>query len=108
MRPFQFIALTPPGMQDPSIAIAASRAGELGVIDLEFIDDEKAALSMAKKLDRYAQNACGVRIGGVTQKFFKKLSANLPESVDVIILTSHDPLTLKRQVAAFHKKSEEV
>ena len=39
MRTFRLIALTPPGLADPSIAIAASRAGELGVLDLEDVCD---------------------------------------------------------------------
>ena len=32
---FRIIALTPTGLLDPSVAIAASRAGELGVLSLD-------------------------------------------------------------------------
>ena len=45
MNEFRIIALTPPGLPDPSIAIAASRAGAVGVLDLEYTEDEKRFLA---------------------------------------------------------------
>ena len=48
---FQLVALTLPGIPDAAIAIAASLpAGGIGVLDLEFVQDEKAALASAGQL----------------------------------------------------------
>ncbi len=41
---FNFIALTPPGLPVPSIAIAASRAGGIGILDLEYVSDFNIAI----------------------------------------------------------------
>ncbi len=35
---FDFIVLTPAGVPDPSLAIAGSRAGAIGVLNLEFAE----------------------------------------------------------------------
>ena len=35
MRAFELIALTPPGICDPTIAISAAKAGFCGILDLE-------------------------------------------------------------------------
>jgi hypothetical protein len=40
MPSFQVIALTLPAMPNPAVAIAASRAGGLGVLDLEYTRDK--------------------------------------------------------------------
>ena len=53
----QVIVLTPPGLTDPSLAIAASRAGETGVLDLEYVHDEELALGALGKLVRYGRGA---------------------------------------------------
>ena len=62
---FAFAALTPPGEPDPSIAIAASRAGELGVLNLEYARDEQTALTA---IDRLA-TAVGNRRFGTSIRF---------------------------------------
>ena len=56
MRTFQVIILTLPGLPEPSVAIAASRAGGLGVLDLEYTRDEQAAFNAIQKLIKYARN----------------------------------------------------
>jgi hypothetical protein len=60
MKRFQIIALTPPGLPDSSIAIAACRAGSLGVLDLEYTTDLKIARDCLNKLARFTRNEFGI------------------------------------------------
>ena len=41
MPSFHIIALTLPGQPDPAVAIAATRAGGWGVLDLEYAKDRR-------------------------------------------------------------------
>ena len=50
MQKSGFIALTPASLGHPSIAIAASRDGGLGVLDLEYAPDERTAFVGMPKL----------------------------------------------------------
>src|SRR5438270_170381 len=43
MEPSDLIILTPPGVSDPALAIAACRAGAMGTLDLEFPSDPAVA-----------------------------------------------------------------
>ena len=62
MQSFRLIALTPPGLTDPSIAIAASRAGEIGVIDLEYVKSEQYGIDAISRLVRYTKKDCGIKL----------------------------------------------
>lgn len=64
-RAFQMIILTPPGLIDPSLAIAGSRAGETGVLDLEYAKDEEAAREAVGKLALYGGKQIGIKLGGL-------------------------------------------
>ena len=56
------MALTPAGLPDPSLAIAASRAGGLGVLDLEYTRDQQVALNGVQKLAQHARNDFGIKV----------------------------------------------
>jgi len=101
-KAFQLIALTPPGLPDPSLAIAASRAGELGVLDLEYVDDAQAALSAISKLSRYANGDCGVKFAANAKELIDRMMPNLTGQVKVIILTQAVPDVLRPLVKGFH------
>src|SRR5262245_54118571 len=59
MEPRDLIVLTPPGVADPSLAIAACRAGAAVVLDREFAGAGGAALA---KLARFAGTGFGVQL----------------------------------------------
>jgi 3-oxoacyl-(acyl-carrier-protein) synthase/NAD(P)H-dependent flavin oxidoreductase YrpB (nitropropane dioxygenase family) len=104
MRMFQLIAVSPPGLTDPSIAIAASRGGGLGVLDLEYAQNEQAALAAMAKLARYSTKACGIKLDAANVELFDNLISNLPKQLEVVILTPSDPDILRRQVQAVHSQ----
>ncbi len=64
MTSFRLIALSPPALADPSIAIAARRAGEMGVLDLEHLRDESTLLEAVRAFARRCRQGCGVKVGG--------------------------------------------
>ena len=83
----RLIALTPAGLTDPSIAIAASRAGGLGVLDLEYTRDEQVAKAAIAKLASYTSTVCGIKLDGRADQFVTSVTSDLPAQVEVVILT---------------------
>jgi acyl transferase domain-containing protein/NAD(P)H-dependent flavin oxidoreductase YrpB (nitropropane dioxygenase family)/acyl carrier protein len=65
MEPSETIVLTPAGRTDPSLAIAACRAGARGTLDLEFCRDRDAADAALARLARFGGGRFGVRLGRV-------------------------------------------
>ena len=108
MREFQLIALTLPGVADPSIAIAASRAGGIGVLDLEYAWDEQAALEGIARLAKYARQGCGVKLDAEAESFVASVTSELPEQIAVVILTPAHPVSLHRQVQALRRQNRRV
>lgn len=63
MKPDDVIVATPPGCCEPSLAVAAARAGARGFLDLEGAGDLDAALAAVATMERYAPDRFGVRLG---------------------------------------------
>ena len=95
---FRVVVLTPAGPPDPSLAIAASRAGELGVLDLEYANNREAALSCIAKLGRHATNDFGIKLGDDPQGLLAELVSEPPDGLGVVILASSDQSWLTAQV----------
>jgi NAD(P)H-dependent flavin oxidoreductase YrpB (nitropropane dioxygenase family) len=108
MHSFQVIALTLPGKPDPAVAIAATRAGGWGVLDLEYVRDKDLAVDSMTKLCRYAKGECGIKLDSTESKFCHEVITNLPTGVQVVILTFSDVQKLRRQVAALHRRKLKV
>src|SRR3990172_2907844 len=87
----QMIVLSPPGLIDPSLSIAASRAGETGVLDLEYARDAEVAREALARLAHYGRNRIGVKFGGHATDLFSRIVSELPESLSLVILTCSDP-----------------
>ena len=104
VQAFQLIALTLPGFIDPSIPIAASRAGELGVLNLEHTRDEKAARDAIARMTRYTGQGCGIKLDSGAPALVECVTSDLPEQVGVVILTPSDPEALRQQVSALRQR----
>ena len=90
MHSFDILALTPPGLCDPSIAIAASRAGARGIIDLEFVDEWAAAQSAIERCEAFTTTGFGIKVGRGSQGIVEKLLEHLPERLSWIVLAGGD------------------
>jgi len=88
MRSFQLIVLTPPGLTDPAIAVAASECGAWGVLDLEYCNDENSALRAINELARSASGLCGIKLSGRRKEFLSLVIQNLPQRIGIVLLTA--------------------
>jgi acyl transferase domain-containing protein/NAD(P)H-dependent flavin oxidoreductase YrpB (nitropropane dioxygenase family)/NAD(P)-dependent dehydrogenase (short-subunit alcohol dehydrogenase family) len=90
---FQVIALTPPG-REPAIAIAASRAGALGVLDLEYERDPSAAQAAVGRMLQFSGAACGVKVDSLAPAFLEAFLSHLPEKVGTVIFANANAETV--------------
>lgn len=107
-RTFQVIALTPPGLIDPSIAIAASRTGATGILDLEYATDDTAAQDAVNRLAAHGRERIGVKLGGRATDFSAKITLTLPESISTVILTYSDPDQLFAQTRTLRREGRSI
>ena len=103
MPSFQVIALTLPGTPTPALAIAAGRAGGLGVLDLEYTRDKSGAVEAIKLLCHYTPGKCGIKLDSADGKFFNEIMSHLPGGLKAAILTFSDAQKLRRQVQVLHQ-----
>jgi acyl transferase domain-containing protein/NAD(P)H-dependent flavin oxidoreductase YrpB (nitropropane dioxygenase family)/NADP-dependent 3-hydroxy acid dehydrogenase YdfG len=103
MEPRDLIVLTPPGAADPSLAIAACRAGAGGVLDLEFCRDAAAASAALTRLARFAGRGFGVQLRADADELFALLTAKPAR----VILVGDSP-TLPDRVHALRAAGAEV
>ncbi len=61
---FDFITLCPSGSSDATVPIAGSRAGALGVVNLEFAADLDAGLEQLRRLCELGRGRCGALLDG--------------------------------------------
>src|SRR5262245_16696944 len=86
MEPHQLIVLTPAGELDPSIAIAACRAGAVGVLDLEYAAVLGGIAETASRLTQYGGHEFGTLVSADDDPILSTLLA-LPARPAWIILT---------------------
>jgi NAD(P)H-dependent flavin oxidoreductase YrpB (nitropropane dioxygenase family) len=108
MRDFRFLVLTPPGLLDPALAIAASRAGELGILDLEYASNQEAARWSAVQLTQHARGEYGLKLSCQQGELLSELIAWAPESLSLVWLTGRDPQALRQQVAVVRRAGRRV
>ncbi len=101
-RSFDYIVVTPSGTPEPALAIAASRAGALGVLNLEFSHDTTMALAALQRLITYGHGRCGVLIAGDADELLSLVVAQPWERLDTILVTSSRPEGLSHMVESIH------
>src|SRR5689334_5669434 len=92
---FDFIVVTPPGPPNPALAIAASRAGAIGILDLQFADDSEDVLVAVRTLARHSRGRCGVKIGSCARSQFERLLSALPTRISIAIVSPTDPTNVR-------------
>jgi NAD(P)H-dependent flavin oxidoreductase YrpB (nitropropane dioxygenase family) len=102
MQRFDILALTTPGLCDPAVAIAASRAGARGILDLEFTRDLAQAAAALDQLQRFARNPYGLKLGRDGQSLVDQLVAQKPADLAWVVLAGGDHSQLRDWVDALH------
>ena len=101
---FEFIVVTPPALADPGLAIAASRAGSLGVLDLQFVRDSDRAVAAVHALARHARGPCGIKLDSCPSPQYAAVLATLPEAISVAIVSPIDRQHLRQSVRALRER----
>jgi len=86
------------------MAIAASRADCIGVLDLEYTTDKKAALAAIKKLAKDAGHGFGIKLDSRSDEFWLEVIRDMPEELSLVILTNSSEHLLMNQVKMFQRK----
>ena len=98
---FEFVVLCPARGAAPGLAIAATRAGALGVVDLQFTERPEAALGPARQLAELGHGRWGAAVHGAPI-LDALLAAELP-GLDSVLLTDADGGELQRLIGAVHR-----
>jgi acyl transferase domain-containing protein/NAD(P)H-dependent flavin oxidoreductase YrpB (nitropropane dioxygenase family)/NAD(P)-dependent dehydrogenase (short-subunit alcohol dehydrogenase family) len=93
-----FIVLSPPGGPDVRLPVAASRAGAIGVLDLQFAGDPAAAHSALAELARLGKGRFGVLVAG-DEPVLDELVDRPGHRPDAILLAGTAPDRLRGLVA---------
>ncbi|HXG10106.1 MAG TPA: hypothetical protein VNK04_09985, partial [Gemmataceae bacterium] len=102
MPSFDVLVVTPPSPADPSLAIAACRAGLRGFLDLEFAPDEPAALAAVERLERFTRTGFGVKLGRDAGSLVCRLAGSSPRLRWVILAGGLHP-HLEEWIQLFHR-----
>jgi acyl transferase domain-containing protein/NAD(P)H-dependent flavin oxidoreductase YrpB (nitropropane dioxygenase family)/NAD(P)-dependent dehydrogenase (short-subunit alcohol dehydrogenase family) len=105
---FEFVAVNLPGLVDPSIAIAAARAGAHGVLNLEYASDEIVAVRALAMLDHYAPRKYGITLGANSAPFVDAVSAAMSDKAGVIILADAAVMDPRQWINKFHRARRKV
>lgn len=95
----RIITSTITGCLDPAIAIAGSKAGGIGILDVTFCDNASIALASLNKLAHYATNEYGIKINAVADHFFLEIASSLPPQLTTVILAAPKPDHLEEAVS---------
>jgi len=107
MDPQDVIALTPPGLCHPSLAVAACRAGARGFLDLERANPDNASAAIAR-LERVGGGHFGVKIGRRDCLIANRLTANPPSRLKWVLLAGGERSDLESQVSFFRGRQIEI
>ena len=105
MEEFKILACTHPALADPAVAIAASRAGALGVLDLEYHHNIKTALRALSKLSQFARGPCGIKLDSTSADFAGRITEKHTPYVEWVVLTSFDGSSITSFVNSLHHRN---
>jgi acyl transferase domain-containing protein/NAD(P)H-dependent flavin oxidoreductase YrpB (nitropropane dioxygenase family)/NAD(P)-dependent dehydrogenase (short-subunit alcohol dehydrogenase family) len=100
---FTLLAVSPPGLNDPSVAIAASRAGAIGILDLEYCLRPESAVRAFRRLARFGKNSFGIKLSGFPEDFTYRVVELLAGQLSTVILTDGNPSFLQHLVTSLHE-----
>ncbi|MGZ4166119.1 MAG: beta-ketoacyl synthase N-terminal-like domain-containing protein, partial [Solirubrobacteraceae bacterium] len=95
-----FIVLSPATSIDASLAIAGSRAGTIGVVDLEFATDRDAAISHLTRASELGGSRLGVQVAD--EELLESVLANGPRGLQSIMVAASAGDRMARLVELAH------
>ena len=105
---FQLVTLTLPGDVNPAIAIAAARAGGLGVLSLEWCDDPRSAQDALSRMLRFARGSVGIKLDTAAHAVCDSLLPSLPDAIRDVILVPGDTERLPACIAQLQTSGHRV
>src|SRR5258706_10856960 len=103
-KAFRILCVTLPGQAGASIAIAASRAGEPGLVDLSFTRDDAAALEALASLDRHGRGDRGVKLDPRNVELSSRILRHLPPGIRLVVLSAGDEERLAESVGRMRRE----
>ncbi|MBS0445541.1 MAG: SDR family NAD(P)-dependent oxidoreductase [Proteobacteria bacterium] len=86
MPDFKTFVFTPAGLGDAALAIAASRAGAVGVYNAEFDLDARGAVAALDRLARHARGSYGIKLGTIDDALIDALRVHCARGLAWVIL----------------------
>ena len=83
---FELVAATLPWAVDPSIALAAARAGAIGVLDLEYALDVDAACASLERMVGARAGRVGVKLDARSAELLAVVSSLPPHALEMVIV----------------------
>jgi acyl transferase domain-containing protein/NAD(P)H-dependent flavin oxidoreductase YrpB (nitropropane dioxygenase family) len=98
------MVLTPCGAPDPALAIAGSRAGALGILNLEFARDLEAVAAGLASLAEHGRGRLGVLLDGAAGADWVWAILARPIALELVILTASAPERLQALIKLAHDR----
>jgi acyl transferase domain-containing protein/NAD(P)H-dependent flavin oxidoreductase YrpB (nitropropane dioxygenase family)/NAD(P)-dependent dehydrogenase (short-subunit alcohol dehydrogenase family) len=108
MRKLEVIAVTPATWVDPTLAIAACRAGHRGILDLEVPAGPKVASGALERLARHARAPYGVKLGPSSGMIVDSLITAPPAGLCYVLFAGGTHADLERWVDAFRHNNIDI
>jgi acyl transferase domain-containing protein/NAD(P)H-dependent flavin oxidoreductase YrpB (nitropropane dioxygenase family) len=108
--PFQLFVFTAPVHDDPAVAIAACRAGALGVFDADFQTDPERVEAALARLARHARAPYGLKLGRqIPERFSADLVARFAQrGLQWVVLDQGSPLNDSTEWREFQRAGGKV
>ncbi|MCO5176897.1 MAG: SDR family NAD(P)-dependent oxidoreductase [Thermomicrobiales bacterium] len=81
------LVVSPSGLPDPTLAIAASRAGAIGILSLEFTSDLPNSRAALNKLSTHGRGRLGVLLSAETLDFSRSILSLLSEKTTTVCIS---------------------
>jgi acyl transferase domain-containing protein/NAD(P)H-dependent flavin oxidoreductase YrpB (nitropropane dioxygenase family)/NAD(P)-dependent dehydrogenase (short-subunit alcohol dehydrogenase family) len=97
--------VTPSGLPDASVAIAACRAGAVGLLDLEYASLGPEIQEQVRRLERFAIGPFVIKIGRDGDAILSHLTARLPHGLAWVLLSGGDHSNLTEWIQLVRRHS---
>lgn len=89
MRRSDILVLTPSTALDPSIAIAACRAGGCGILDLEYCVDSARAVEALRRLEEFTTTDFAIKLGVGSDAHIQGLLSDFPARLKRVLIAGN-------------------